>query len=372
MPRIFLGNFDFEYELAGTPTSRENPKLADINRRLSLAWAPLLQPGDLVAHSDSSGTLQFHDPADPQTRIFPDPAISWELVPWGWSSSAHCLAKSLAISIEGPDPEIVRHVNRRSFRFQLECELGIALPGAALIQSQQDLRAALAHIPPEVGWGLKSEFGMSGRERHLGRGPQISPVGLNWVASQLQAGMPLVFEPWLRSLREAGLLFEIPRRDPPLLSGVAELLTSSGGAYLGSRFGAVEDSLGWEPAIDVGMQIAERLQRLGYFGPLGIDAMIYETFEGSSRIRLLQDLNARLTMGRLALAWIPLLSHGECGLWLHFKQPPTESIVNSSDWPTTARVVRQSDFGTESWGWMLIAAADAEQRRQAEMVLKGI
>ncbi|OYW15327.1 MAG: hypothetical protein B7Z55_15100, partial [Planctomycetales bacterium 12-60-4] len=45
------------------------------------------------------------------------------------------------------------------------------------------------------------------------------------------------------------------------------------------------------------------LQAAGYFGPVGIDAMWYRDANGKLACRPLQDINARWTMGRLALGW---------------------------------------------------------------------
>ena len=55
--------------------------------------------------------------------------------------------------------------------------------------------------------------------------------------------------------------------------------------------------------VDVTRRVALELQKLGYFGPLGIDAMIYLASGGRVCVRPLQDVNARWTMGRLAAEW---------------------------------------------------------------------
>ena len=68
------------------------------------------------------------------------------------------------------------------------------------------------------------------------------------------------------------------------------------------------------------MRIAQRVQQLGYFGPLGIDAMQYRDEAGAIRLRPLQDVNARYTMGRLALGFGRVLRPGWCGTWGHFSR----------------------------------------------------
>ena len=64
---------------------------------------------------------------------------------------------------------------------------------------------------------------------------------------------------------------------------------------------------------------AHSVQQLGYFGPLGIDAMLYETPDGQRRWRPLQDINARWTMGRVALGWKRIVPASQHATWLRLR-----------------------------------------------------
>jgi hypothetical protein len=59
----------------------------------------------------------------------------------------------------------------------------------------------------------------------------------------------------------------------------------------------------WREAVDVGRKVCKRMQAKGYHGPVGIDAMRYRDESGTTKLRLIQEINARWTMGRLAAAW---------------------------------------------------------------------
>jgi hypothetical protein len=97
------------------------------------------------------------------------------------------------------------------------------------------------------------------------------------------------------------------------------MLVDARGQYAGSWFSSRIESE--QPhltkAIAVATRAAGALQSQGYFGPLGIDAMIYRDEAGIAQVRPLQDINARWTMGRLSLGWTRLLEPGEEGLWWH-------------------------------------------------------
>ena len=59
---------------------------------------------------------------------------------------------------------------------------------------------------------------------------------------------------------------------------------------------------------------AAEAHRLGYVGPIGLDALVHETSDGL-RLRPLVELNPRLSMGRVALALGRRLGPGAVGVW---------------------------------------------------------
>jgi hypothetical protein len=188
------------------------------------------------------------------------------------------------------------------------------------------------------------------------------------------------FEPWLHRVAEAGLQFSIPKSGEPVLEGITPMFADASGVYRGSRFHfdpAAEDD--WARAVEVGRRAAACAQEVGYFGPLGIDAMMYQTEERQMRIRPLQDVNARFTMGRLALGFRRLLGRGECGTWLHVRWPTDDvsaprrhfdemagrlpdavRIVRTSPFETDARPVSHGTFAVFTPSKEILAAAEAQ------------
>jgi hypothetical protein len=173
-----------------------------------------------------------------------------------------------------------------------------------------------------ASWVVKANFGMSARERILEHGSEITPNAVQWVQKQLAHG-PVYFEPWVERIEEVAFQFTIPATGDPILEGITPLLTDSLGTYCGSRLSgescqfATPDEL--STVVPIVARGAQRVQQLGYFGPLGIDAMLYETPEGQRRWRPLQDINARWTMGRLALGLKRIVPKSMHATWLRVR-----------------------------------------------------
>ena len=200
-----------------------------------------------------------------------------EFCPWGWTPSTVEFGQRHEWVVRAPRTEVVAAVNNRRFSVELEREFGCELQNTAIIESVSELQAAFDLLSTDR-WVIKAEYGMSARERILGRGRQLSDAQQNWVARRLQGGNAVILEPWVDIIEEAGLQFTLPEdRDRPVrLEGITPLITDDSGTYRGSRFDANESGdAAWRAAVDTATRAAERIRDRGYFGPLGIDAARY-------------------------------------------------------------------------------------------------
>ena len=223
-------------------------------------------------------------------------------------------------------------------------------PGSARIERLDEFAAVIANSahqfgdrPEEHRWVIKANFGMAARERLLGHGRQMSESHLGWIQRRLVADGCVFFEPWLPIRAEVGLQFTVPPRGDglPRPDGITPLLTDASGGYRGSHFSLdVSVPREWQSAVEDAHRAATRLQELGYFGPLGIDAAQHELPRGEVVVRPLQDINARFTMGRLALGFRRLLRDKESGLWQHFGT--NESAVTGCSQTEPNRVIPTS------------------------------
>ncbi|TXT25882.1 MAG: hypothetical protein FD138_2904 [Planctomycetota bacterium] len=355
MPRLFVGNFDFEQELSCEASRTPSPSLRRMSAERAVAWISLAEDGDWIWTPDSIAEDFWESLAQqglPRVRGVTDwklvTATTTEIVAWGWVP----WTRKIDLATARPSELAVKQANSREWSFHLEQQLRVALPGAARLERIEELaetvrRSASEFGEPiaEHGWVIKANFGMAARERLLGRGSTLTSAQQNWLCRRLAAEGAVYFEPWLRRRAEVGIQWTMPPfgQGEPKLEGMTPLLCDSQGGYRGSEF-SLDTSIPreWQRAVEVCEQAAKRLQSLGYFGPLGIDAAIYEDSAGNAISRPLQDVNARFTMGRLALGFRRLLRDGERGEWQHRRVTelnPTATEVLAREIDLTPRFV---------------------------------
>lgn len=355
--RFFWGNFDFEHQLAHEVYAVQGGATPILNASLASCWIGLAEQDDriyvpsTISPEFSSQLADAGLPCVEFTNEWPsrEQAVELQFLPWGWSNAVSQAATSKGFQLKAPALEAVQTVNARTFSFQCEQEWGGLLPGSRQLESLAELESALIELQKlqseiERAWVLKANFSMSARERMQGHGNQLSQQIRGWAEKRFSQGQTLFLEPWVKRIKEAGLQFEIPKQSDPQFIGLARLLSDARGQYRGSRI-TLDQQIQeeWQSAIEVGHRVAKRAQQSGYFGPLGIDAMCYLDGNGKRQCRPIQDVNARFTMGRLALGFLRFLEPNQTASWLHF--PWKESYgVKFSNWLRC--VSEQEETGT--------------------------
>lgn len=323
MPRLFVGNFDFEHSLANRHY-QPSQRLQRLNAERAVSWLAVAEEGDYLWSPVpvSSKILALENSLGlPRLKLvtnWDDVRPGTELVPWGWTDVLQQRARLQRLEFTAPPPAAVRDVNSRKFSFELETEWQVGLPGASMVRDLAELEAAIANARLFADQlVIKANWSMAGRERIL-IADQPTDADLAWIRSRLHHHGAIFVEPWVARVAEAGIQIQISQSGLPQLIGVSQLICDSRGQYGGSWFADLPNAAyHWQPAVDVAMRAAARLQDRGYFGPLGIDAMRYRLHDGSLNLRPLMDINARWTMGRLSLGWRKYLQPGESGLWWH-------------------------------------------------------
>ena len=305
-PLVMICNFEVETEWARSHVGLPNPGLSvtgEVVRRMSELGALLAGPGD---------TLVLPRPLDPAYRDYlvgigmPPPRVlvaddpfelvgqlTGHLLPMGTSDAEQKLAEACGLPLAVPDAATFERVNGKVYGRRLVAEAGVpAIPGSCC-ETVDDLVAALAQHPLPVV--VKDSYGVSGK-------------GLVVLDTQVKADrlvrmvkrraertgdrrLDVVVEAWLPKAYDLNYQLTIDRTGAVRLDFVKRALTHNG-VHKGHLMPA--GLTGEQHALIAGTAAAlgERLYRDGFFGVVGIDAIL----STDGRLYPALELNARLNM----------------------------------------------------------------------------
>lgn len=353
MPSLWIGVFSFEDQLAG----RQNQSA--VVRRFEAELTPCLaaatSPGDYVLCAEEVDEEYFErlNEIEIVSPVFITPEQIPELqgeitqvCPWGWTDQARGLAKELGIQDESPFHEAVLLTNSRRYSLMLSRQLNCTLPAEVEVFSISELKRALKQAEFADGFVIKSEFSQSGRGQIMSRESVLSEKEHGWANKRFENRHTLYLEPKLLPVNEFGIQWEIPQQGSPVLFGITALSSGRNGQFESSTVNIGFDSFpGLEWIIEIQKEACCEIQRAGYFGPVGIDAMIYEAPDGKRMHRPLQDINARWTMGRLAICWANVCFPGEKHvMWSHGNKRPSHNAI-----PTSPQIIGGQPVRHQTW-----------------------
>lgn len=353
MNRLFFGNFDFEEQLRGE--TRRPGRLERLVTELAACWLAVCDEGDRIwcPGRVDVGFLEALSPVTGEelesvfvgdvSRI---PA-GMELVPWGWSPAAVEFGQRHGLQVNPPPLDVVKLGNSREFSVPRELSPDDETEFAVLCRTLGQVLAKIERLPDSCQWVIKANWSHAARERIIGRGPRISDSEIAWVKQRLVRDGVVSWELWLDRRGELGVQWEIAPGGDVQLVAVTELMVDARGQYAGtwvpgsstltsSPGGRGEQVRLVEQAIEETRPVVEELAGLGYLGPVGIDCMrYYDPFVGCERLRPLQDINVRWTMGRIAAEW-----SRKCGekpiLWWHGARDAAPKCFGTTEWIATS------------------------------------
>ena len=388
MGRLFVGNFDFEHRLAATTVGRRDA-VRRVSEDLGFVWStiacaddvlltPVMPDREFLPQLAANGCAELH-----LTRSVDDVDRSLDVCPWGWDVEVDAWCRRHGFAADVPDLSTVRAINAREFSATLETQHGEILPGSFSVgswpvQTLTDLSPLLDASRQASGeWVIKTQWSMAGREVLRGQAAALNSQQQSWVETRLARDGMVFFEPWMEKLAEVSWQFDVPHAQagPPHLLGATQLITNARGAHVGNRVLRHEHWMEWRDVLAVATDTAQLAQDRGYRGPLGIDSMKYRDPTGRPAYRALQDINARWTMGRLALG-LDRLAEPEADVsWWHIRWAVSQS---SRDWwqrllancGASVRVVRTSPFEVDGrpveLGTLAVISTDLEAMRYVE------
>lgn len=350
----WIYNYDFELEWAGqAPIVFGNKQVVPwwfLNRSAHFLM-PLAKEKDLIlCYQEPDQTIidQLKPALKRLPRFFPVRTIDGEsnsivrdvkamlerenvlenyrLEAWGWNQGAIDLAnRYFHQSISSDLADIVRTANSKSTSDWIRSGvLGglLAIPSCHITDRhltvetlKNQINGFISQYSPVI---IKNYFGTSGRLSRTVDAPVSSRRQLERWMSWIRTNGGILLEKRLDSIQEFSVQATIDS------SGTVELITTltmysnQQGSYLGN---VIDRNQADQPPLpeEQLLPLLSDLKTTGYFGPIGLDFLITPDQE----IKLI-EINARLTMGRIAHAWNQVLNPYRFGLFINaFTQEAT-------------------------------------------------
>lgn len=209
-----------------------------------------------------------------------------------------------------------------------EQEVGVA------VDNLEDALGAIAAIRDRGHHRIvvKEAVGLAGHNAIRLWEPELLPTQRRWLAHALGEGRQLVIEPWLERELDFSVQLEMGA-DGLALCGYTGLVNDRKGQFLANwaegdyarRLPAkVAAAFPAQPEMPRQFQhlyaeifslLEAELRRVGFVGPVGIDAFVYRTRTRDCRLKPVVEINPRHTMGRLTVELMKHVCPGSCGLF---------------------------------------------------------
>lgn len=278
------------------------------------------------------------------------------LRPWAWSPDSVALMTTLAGSVTGNvrpigdsfNPGIARLYSKswsaeflRELVQDRECPKWVCGGELAGI-SVRDMESAVRAIANIRGQGhhrivVKEALGLAGSNALRLWEPDVLETQRRWMANVFARGGVLVIEPWLERLVDFSAQLEIVGGELGLVGftalfndakgqfeansaepGVARRIPFSVARALRDVATASEVQC-WLQSVFGRLEL--ELRKVGFGGPLGIDAFVYRDVAGAARLKPIVEINPRFTMGRLTLELMKYVAPGSHATFHLINQP---------------------------------------------------
>lgn len=341
--RLLLPNFQFEDTLR-EPSFRPRGQTMAALEDLATTMAVLADPDDRVLLRTSQPPQGLPDwlACDQFVTAGPQPS-SGRLVPWGWTED--CRRWDDGQSPAPPEQICVHRVNSREFlalhdRVWLMDGGWQQQPFGLFCRTPTEWAVAIRRLSSgESRWCAKPQYSHAGRNRLLGSGTSLNDQQRGWRNRQLQAGGVYV-EPWCRIEQEWSLHFDVTVGGDVRLIGATELINDEMGRYAGNLVCSPEELQLPDEVLTGGRELARECGRAGYWGPLGLDGFRFRDANGNAGIRICNDINARYSMGRLALAGRRLCQPTDRVLWCQIRTAAADASKQDSEFSDPSETAR--------------------------------
>ncbi|WP_328603267.1 ATP-grasp domain-containing protein [Amycolatopsis sp. NBC_00345] len=330
-PLVFLGNFEVERQWGwgepGLPTFstqasdlvvnrmdeftvtlggpddvvvlKENPDPAYLDYLTTLGWRPprILVPGvNDPSRSVSDDALGDRSLLEELSGLRDSGAV---IVPHGVSVREEQLAEATGLPLGTPGAAVCKAVNSKVYSRRLADELRLRQPAGRWCDTLDRWKEAAEWAYDVVEGGgrvaVKDAYGVSGKGiLQLATTSRIAQLTRMFTRRRDRTGderLAVVVEEWVPKSTDLNYQFTISRDGGIELDFVKESLTRSG-VHLGHLFPARLSGTQRQEVADTAQRVGEALAADGYFGVVGVDAMI----DPDGGVYPIVEINARNNM----------------------------------------------------------------------------
>ncbi|MEV0677492.1 ATP-grasp domain-containing protein [Actinosynnema sp. NPDC050436] len=237
----------------------------------------------VVAGSDPGRTVTADALADPVlvARLRELAARGVRLTAHGVSDVEEDLARAAGMPLAAPDSATCKAVNSKVYSRRAADELGLRQPAGWACETVDELRAAFDGARALVAAGhkvvVKEAFGVSGKGIAVLESDRRMDRLLGMIAKAVdRSGQPrvaFVVEDWVAKRTDLNYQFTVARDGGVRFDFVKELHTE-GGVHKGHRMPARLSPAQLAELADTAQRLGKKLASDGYFGVVGVDAMV--------------------------------------------------------------------------------------------------
>ena len=306
MEQLLFVNPFFEEELFSSANSlTEYLSKHPVYLQLHYLSCLLAEKSALLLYSFEEGYLERIERlgiAPPSIVYLKDPLQkSYNISSWGPSLLLDDFAKKQSCFYKIPSWDLVKQVNGKDFSFSM----GPKLPEAELLSSEEEIiRWYHAVRGPKV---LKTLYGASGRGHCILYKENEEEIALQFFRREKARSFSVIAEPWVERVLDFSSQWYIEEEGLISYLGSTVCENSPRGIYRRSLVGPVdllfkENQEFLEEHLIHAKKALEKMRGLGFFGPLGFDAMLYKHPQTKKlQMQPILEINARRTMGWAAL-----------------------------------------------------------------------
>ena len=320
------------------------------NELSTLPW--ILAHHDDIVLTDKIPSQQFTDQLESAGFSLPtfrtiessisDPAfLSTEigfLFPWGWSPAVHKLISPLKSGcctefINSPVADwydIHRELYSRKSALSILRSIVKEYKSDALLSIDDLPEICMTHeqiIALQQKWGkviVKAPWSSSGRGLQILRPNEYNQTNKQVISGYLKQQGFVVVEPWHNKVLDLSFQFFSIGNGIIEFRGLTSFSTDHLGRYVGNFIQELPSDLSPElneflqenlPSVKQVLlqELTSSNYSTDYYGWLGVDALIFESFDGKLKIHPCLEINCRFTMGAIALSLRPHLSEQSIG-----------------------------------------------------------